>query len=95
MSWIAHDKRTQKELPFNLEPEVWYTLKLRAANEDGKAVLQGKIWKRDDKEPSDWTIEMKDPMPNTAGAPGLFGNAVPPTGEISIDNVLVTPNSAN
>jgi outer membrane protein assembly factor BamB len=95
MSWIAHDKRTQKELPFNLEPNVWYTLKLRAANEDGKAVLQGKIWKRDDKEPGDWTIEMKDPMPNTTGAPGLFGNAVPPTGEISIDNVLVTPNSAN
>jgi hypothetical protein len=95
MSWIAHDKRTQKELPFILEPNVWYTLKLRAANEDGKAVLQGKIWKRDDKEPSDWTIEMKDPMPNTTGAPGLFGNAVPPTGEISIDNVIVTPNSAN
>ena len=42
MSWIAHDKRTQKELPFKLEPGVWYTLKLRAANEDGKAVLQGK-----------------------------------------------------
>jgi outer membrane protein assembly factor BamB len=95
MSWIAHDKRTQKELPFNLEPNVWYTLKLRAANGDGKAVLQGKIWKRDDKEPADWTIEMTDPMPNMAGAPGLFGNAVPPTGEIFIDNVLVTPNSAN
>jgi len=95
MSWIAHDKRTQKELPFKLEPNVWYTLKLRAANEDGKAVLQGKIWKRDDKEPANWSIEMKDPMPNMAGAPGLFGNAVPPTGEIFIDNVMVTPNSAN
>jgi outer membrane protein assembly factor BamB len=95
MSWIAHDKRTQKELPFKLEPNVWYTLKLRAANEDGKAVLQGKIWKRDDKEPSDWSIEMKDPMPNMTGAPGLFGNAVPPTGEIALDNVIVTPNSAN
>jgi hypothetical protein len=95
MSWIAHDKRTQKELPFELEPNVWYTLKLRSANEDGKAVLQGKIWKRDDKEPANWTIEMTDPMPNMAGAPGLFGNAVPPTGEIFIDNVLVTPNSAN
>ncbi len=95
MSWIAHDKRTQKELPFNLDPNVWYTVKLRAANEDGKAVLQGKIWKRDDKEPAEWNIEMKDPMPNMAGAPGLFGNAVPPTGEIYIDNVIVTPNSAN
>src|SRR3712207_9276684 len=60
MSWIAHDKRTQKELTFDLQPNVWYTLKLRAANQDGKAVLQGKIWKRDDKEPADWTIEMTD-----------------------------------
>jgi outer membrane protein assembly factor BamB len=92
MSWIAHDKRTQKELPFKLEANVWYTLKLRAANEDGKAVLQGKIWKRADKEPADWSIQMTDPMPNMAGAPGLFGNAVPPTAEIFIDNVSVKAN---
>ncbi|HMC10204.1 MAG TPA: PQQ-binding-like beta-propeller repeat protein, partial [Pirellulaceae bacterium] len=93
MSWIAHDKRTQKEIKFDLVPNVWYTLKLRAANEDGKAVLQGKIWKRDDKEPADWTIEMKDPVPNMAGAPGLFGNAT--NAELFIDNVGVTSNSAN
>jgi outer membrane protein assembly factor BamB len=93
MSWIAHDKRTQKELAFDLQPNVWYTLKLRSANEDGKAVLQGKIWKRDDKEPTDWTIEIKDPAPNMAGAPGLFGNAT--NAELYIDNVSVTPNSAN
>lgn len=93
MSWIAHDKRTQKELEFDLKPDVWYTLKLRAANEDGKAVLQGKIWRRDDKEPANWTIEMKDPAPNMTGAPGLFGNAT--NAELFIDNVIVTPNSAN
>jgi hypothetical protein len=93
MSWIAHDKRTQKEIPFNLEPNVWYTLKLRAANEDGQAVLQGKIWKRTEPEPADWTIEMRDPVPNTHGAPGLFGNAT--NAELFIDNVIVTPNSAN
>jgi outer membrane protein assembly factor BamB len=93
MSWIAHDKRTQKELHFDLVPNVWYTLKLRAANEDGKAVLQGKIWKRDDKEPTDWAIEMKDPAPNMTGAPGLFGNAT--NAELFIDNVSVTPNSGN
>jgi outer membrane protein assembly factor BamB len=93
MSWIAHDKRTQKEIEFDLTPNAWYTLKLRAANEDGKAVLQGKIWKRDTKEPADWSIEMKDPAPNTTGAPGLFGNAT--NAELFIDNVVVTPNSAN
>jgi outer membrane protein assembly factor BamB len=90
ISWIAHDKRTQKELPFKLEPNVWYTLKLRAANEDGKAAVQGKIWKRDDKEPANWSIEMKDPVPNMAGAPGLFGNAT--NAELFIDNVSVKAN---
>jgi hypothetical protein len=72
---------------------VWYTLKLRASNADGKALLQGKIWKRDAEEPADWTIELTDPAPNTQGAPGLFGNAT--NAELYIDNVLVTSNSAN
>ena len=93
MSWIAHDKRTQKEIKFDLQPNVWYTLKLRSANADGKAVLQGKIWKRDDKEPADWTIELSDPAPNMTGAPGLFGNAT--NAELFIDNVIVKSNSAN
>jgi hypothetical protein len=93
MSWIAHDKRSQKELKFDLEPNVWYTLKLRAANEDGKAVLLGKVWKRDSEEPTEWTIELRDPAPNKTGAPGMFGNAT--NAELFIDNVSVTSNSAN
>jgi hypothetical protein len=92
-SWGSHDKRSFKELDFNLEPDIWYTLKLRASVADGKAVLQGKVWKRDGKEPADWTIELTDPVPNTRGAPGLFGNAT--NAELYIDNVSVTPNSAN
>jgi len=90
MSWIAHDKRTQKEQHFDLTPNVWYSLKLRAGNVDGKAALQGKVWRRDAQEPKDWTIELKDPMPNVAGAPGLFGNAT--NAELFIDNVSVTAN---
>ena len=92
MSWIAHDKRTQKEMEFDLQPNAWYTLKLRAANEDGKAVLQGKIWKRDDKEPANWTIEMKDPAPNMAAGAGAFWQRH--ERGTFIDNVIVTPNSA-
>lgn len=90
MSWIAHDKRHQKTLDFELESDVWYTLKLRAETADGKAVLRGKIWKRDGKEPADWTIELTDPMPNLAGSPGLFGNAT--NAELYLDNISVTPN---
>ena len=62
-------------------------------NEDGKAVLLGKIWKRDAQEPKDWTIELRDPAPNKTGAPGMFGNAT--NAELFIDNVSVTSNSAN
>ena len=93
LSWAAHDKRSHKELQFSAEPNVWYTLKLRAASVDDKAQLQGKIWKRGEEEPAAWTIELIDPVPNRQGAPGMFGNAT--NAELYIDNVLVTPNSAN
>jgi outer membrane protein assembly factor BamB len=90
VSWIPHDKRYFKEIPFQLEPNVWYTMKLRAATEDGQAVLRGKVWKRGEQEPADSTIELVDPVPQTYGAPGLFGNAT--NAELFIDNVSVVPN---
>ena len=52
-------------------------------------MLQGKIWKRDDKEPADWTHRDERSVPNMAGSPGLFGNAT--NAEMFIDNVSVTP----
>jgi outer membrane protein assembly factor BamB len=93
VSWVPHDKRYFKEIDFTLDPNVWYTMKLRAAVADGKAVLQGKVWKRDGKEPADWTIELTDPVPNEHGAPGLFGDAT--NAELFLDNISVVPNSAN
>jgi outer membrane protein assembly factor BamB len=90
VSWIPHDKRAFTEQSFNFEPDVWYTMKLRAENSAGKALLRGKIWKRGGQEPADWTIELVDPAPNKTGAPGLFGDAT--NAEIFIDNVSVTPN---
>jgi hypothetical protein len=90
MSWIAHDKRHQKTLDFKLESDVWYTLKLRAETSAGKAILKGKVWKRDGKEPTDWTIELVDPVPNLKGAPGLFGNAT--NAELYLDNIRVVSN---
>ena len=90
MSWLPHDKRHFKELPFDLKPDQWYTLKLRAENSAGKALLRGKIWLRGQEEPKDWTIELVDPAPNKVGAPGLFGNAT--NAELFIDNVSVTAN---
>jgi outer membrane protein assembly factor BamB len=90
-SWGSHEHRHAVQVPFQLEPNVWYTIKLRAENSAGKAVLRGKVWKRDEQEPADWVIELVDPLPNERGSPGLFGNAT--NAELFIDNVTVVPNS--
>ena len=89
-SWQAHDKRSFVAQKFTLVPETWYTLKLRAENSNNKAVLRAKIWKRGEKEPAEWTLELVDPQPNTVGSPGLYGDAT--NAEIYIDNIAVTPN---
>jgi hypothetical protein len=89
-SWDSHDYRVAKMLPATLEPNAWYTMKLKAANVEGKALVQAKIWKRGEAEPKEWSIEINDPMPNKQGSPGLFGNAT--NAEITIDNVAVASN---
>jgi len=90
-SWMAHDKRSFAAQPFTLEPNVWYTMKLRAESSADKALLRAKLWKRDDKEPADWTLELVDPQPNVTGSPGMYGDST--NAEIYIDNVSVVPNS--
>lgn len=89
-SWVSHDFRVQKTIDFPWKPNTWYTMKLRAANEDGKAVVQAKVWPKDEKEPEAWQVEIADPAPNTEGSPGLFGNAK--DAEIFLDNITVTAN---
>jgi outer membrane protein assembly factor BamB len=91
ISWVTHDKRTARRIPFAWKPEVWYRMKFSAAVEDGKAVLRGKVWPRDEKEPVVWTVEMTDERPNLTGSPGMFGNARDAL--LFIDNISVTPNS--
>ena len=83
-------KDTSKTIDFQWKPEVWYTIKFRAANDGDKAVLKGKVWERDKPEPAEWTIEFEDMAPNKTGSPGLYGNAT--NGEIFLDNITVTPN---
>jgi hypothetical protein len=82
--------RMAKTIPFTWKPEVWYTMKFRAAMEGPKAVLRGKVWERGQAEPSDWMITAEDESPNLTGSPGLFGNAS--NAEIFIDNISVLPN---
>lgn len=90
-SWTSRvELRFAKTIPFEWSTKTWYTMKFKASNEDGKAVLRGKVWKRGEPEPEAWTIEATDEVPNTVGSPGLFGNAS--DAEFYIDNVKVYPN---
>ncbi len=83
--------RMAKTIAFAWKPNVWYTMKLRTAVEDGKAVLRGKVWVRGKPEPKNWLLEAVDESPNLIGSPGLFGNAK--DAEIFYDNIKVTPNA--
>ena len=86
----ASQVRNDKTIDFPWQPNTWYVMKLRAANEDGKAVLHGKVWPRGEDEPAEWTITTTDDAPNVAGSPGLFGNAK--DAEIHLDNIMVSAN---
>jgi hypothetical protein len=88
-TWTA-TLRIAKTEPFAWKPDVWYTLKFRAAVEDGKAVLRGKAWERGKPEPAEWNVVATDPSPNLNGSPGLFANST--NAEVSYDNINVTPN---
>jgi hypothetical protein len=91
-SWASRlELRFAKTIPFEYEPDTWYTLKLQSQNKDGTAILRGKVWKRGQSEPDQWTIEAADAAPNVVGAPGMFGNAS--DAEIFIDNVKVYANT--
>ncbi len=90
-SWTPRlENRFAKTVPFEWEPNTWYTLKFQSENKDGTAVLRGKVWKRGEEEPADWAIEAADAVPNTSGSPGLFGKST--NAEFYIDNVKVYEN---
>lgn len=95
-SWDALP-RVDQTVPFAWKSGEWYRMKLSVDINDGKAIVRGKCWPRDEKEPDAWTIELKDPVANKSGAPGLYayvtGNLQGNPGtEILFDNVKITPN---
>jgi outer membrane protein assembly factor BamB len=97
VSWEALP-RVDKSVNWAWKPEVWYRLKLTVDLGNGKAVVRGKAWPRDEQEPAAWTVEFEDPIPNREGSPGLYGYA---TGILENEdgaamyyaNVRVTPNA--
>jgi outer membrane protein assembly factor BamB len=77
-------------IPFDLQPDVWYTVKFQASIENGESILRGKAWVRGEEEPADWMLEVHDPAPNLEGSPGLAGDAK--VAEIVYDNLSIYPN---
>ena len=88
-SWVTQ-RRMAVAQDCSWAPDTWYTLKFRASNEDGKAILQAKFWPKGQPEPDAWTIEATDDFPVQTGSPGLYGNAK--DAEIYLDNISVVPN---
>lgn len=84
--WAPH-LRMAKEIRFRADPDVWYTMKMTVKIEDDGAHVLGKVWKRGEDEPEEWTIEAIDPHPNTSGSPGLYTYALAPC---YFDNVMVS-----
>ncbi len=64
--------RVMHDVPFQFEPDKWYTVIFDVKHDGDKALVRGKIWPRGEDEPSEWTIEFTDPYPNTSGSAGLY-----------------------
>lgn len=87
-SWTA-ELRMAKQVPFEFDPMTWYRMKLKVVSNDTKATIYGKVWKKADPEPAEWTIEAQDPHPITSGTPGLIGYS--PV-DVFYDNLSVYAN---
>jgi outer membrane protein assembly factor BamB len=88
-SWAAQLYHSQT-VDFAWEANTWYTMKFRTNVEGTTAVLQGKVWKKGEPEPENWTVTVSDPIGNLEGSPGFYGSAK--DAEIFYDNVSVTFN---
>jgi outer membrane protein assembly factor BamB len=73
-TWAAELEKSTT-IPFPAEPDVWYHMKLRVDAGADKGTARGKIWKKDDKEPAEWTITLEDPIVIRQGAPGIYGDS--------------------
>jgi outer membrane protein assembly factor BamB len=87
-SW-ASDLRVEKSTPFPWDPDVWYTMKFRVDQQGDHALVRGKVWRRGEPEPAEWTVSAEDPHPIRQGSPGLYGYSA---ADLYYDNLKVTVN---
>jgi outer membrane protein assembly factor BamB len=100
VSWESTPRaRIDKEIEYPWKENVWYHMKLTVDVQGEKATVRGKVWERGQEEPSNWTIEVEDPVGNKEGAPALYAYSQGITekeigAQSSYANVRVTPNRA-
>jgi hypothetical protein len=87
-TWGAHLEKSA-EVPFTVEPDVWYRARLRVDVAGDRGTVKGKVWRKDQPEPAAWTLTLEDPMLVKQGSPGVYGDS--PT-DIYYDNVTVKVN---
>ena len=64
-------------------------MKLRVEPAADKTMARGKVWKKSDPEPAEWTIVYEDGARIPAGAPGVYGDS---SVDIDWDNLSVAVN---
>lgn len=85
-------------MDFPWKPDTWYHMRLKVSPQNGKALVQAKVWPTAEKEPDKWTVEAEDAYPNTEGTPFLYGYSVGDVGPMEpgtavyFDNLKITPN---
>lgn len=96
-TWSAQlrlSRANESTIPFPWKEDTWYRMKFRVDLESDPpasvALLRGKVWPRDEPEPKEWTISVRDESPNLNSSPGLYGNAK--VAELYLDNIEVTAN---
>lgn len=90
-SWPPH-LRMAKSVKYRVDPDVWYTLRMKVTAKPQGAVIQGKVWKTGEPEPQTWTLEQDDPHANLTGSPGVYMYA---QADCYFDNVKVIRNSGD
>ncbi|MCA9140405.1 MAG: PQQ-binding-like beta-propeller repeat protein [Planctomycetales bacterium] len=94
-TWASSEERTSETVDFPWKEDQWYRMKFRVdLDSEGPArvaLLRGKVWPRDQEEPKEWTVTVRDESPNLSGSPGLYGNAR--VSELYLDNIEVVANS--
>jgi outer membrane protein assembly factor BamB len=87
-TWAAELEKSVT-LPFAADPDVWHQMKLRVDVKGETGIVRGKVWKKGDAEPAEWTITLEDPQVVPQGSPGIYGDSV---SDLYWDDVRVRVN---